>query len=203
MLGRLWASDASLIRKFHGTLHLLSSSVFIFVFIMGLTSVPLLYIKHQMLGGNIHFLILPVAGLVASFVILGFMYAITFTHREGGVKAGLKRFSRFYIPFLSFSMGLALHNTLAVIQGYRGKKTPFIRTPKFNLMQKTDRWENVRYKTRKVKPEVWGEFLMAGYFCMGIGMSFYFNDYGVMPFLVMQAAGFAAISIFSFRHAVR
>ncbi|MDX2247357.1 MAG: glycosyltransferase [Bacteroidia bacterium] len=203
MLRRLWVSDASLIRKLHGTLHLLSSSVFILVLLMGAMSVPLLYIKHEILGGNVGFLVIPVAGLLFCFVVLGFMYVIAFRQREGGLKAALKRFTIHYIPFLSFSMGLALHNSLAVIQGYRGKKTPFIRTPKFNLISRSDTWQNVKYKTRKVKPEVWGEFLMVGYFGLGIGMSFYFRDFAVLPFFLMQAAGFAAVSVFSFRHAGR
>ncbi|MEZ4777552.1 MAG: glycosyltransferase family 2 protein [Bacteroidia bacterium] len=203
MLGRLWASEASVVRKLHGTLHLLSSSVFILVLIMGITSVPMLYIKHELLNGSIGLLMLPIAGLMFCFVVLGFMYVVTFTRREGGIKAGLKRFAIHYIPFLSFSMGLALHNSLAVIQGYRGKKTPFIRTPKFNLINRADTWRNVKYKTRKVKPEVWGEFLMAAYFGLGIWMSFYFNDFAVLPFFLMQAAGFAAVSVFSFRHAGR
>lgn len=203
MLGRLWASDASVIRKLHGTLHLLSSSVFIIVLVMGLTSVPMLYIKHKLMNGNVDLLLVPIAGLMFCFVVLGLMYVVTFARREGGLKAGLKRFVIHYIPFLSFSMGLALHNSFAVIQGYRGKKTPFIRTPKFNLINRADSWKNVKYKTRKVKPEVWGEFLMVAYFSVGIWMSFYFKDFAVLPFFLMQAVGFAAVSIFSFRHAGR
>jgi hypothetical protein len=34
--------------------------------------------------------------------------------------------------FLSLSMGLSLHNALAVLEGYGNRKTPFVRTPKFN-----------------------------------------------------------------------
>ena len=30
-------------------------------------------------------------------------------------------------------MGLSWHNSLAVVEGYIGKKTPFVRTPKFAL----------------------------------------------------------------------
>ena len=116
--------------------------------------------------------------------------------------AALKRFGIHFIPFLSLSMGLSLHNSVAVIQGFRGKKTPFIRTPKFNLKNRADKWNHVKYKSRKVKPGVYAELLMALYFGLGCFLSFYFKDFSVLPFFLMQFFGFGAVGIFSFRHAL-
>lgn len=201
MLRTLWKSDASLLRKFHGTLHLLSSSVFVLVLVLGATSVPLLYIKHEILHGQVDFLVIPVTGLVISFLILGFLYIVTFIRREGSLKAAARRFLKHYIPFLSLSMGLSLHNSRAVIQGYMGKKTPFIRTPKFNLMSKSDNWKHVKYTSRKIPGGALGEVFMTLYFGTGVLMSFYFHDFAVLPFLLMQVFGFGAVGFVSMRHA--
>lgn len=201
MLSTLWKSDASLLRKFHGTVHLLSSSVFVLVLLLGATSVPLLVMKHTSFAGRTDLLIAPVTALLISFVVLGMLYIVTFVWREGSAGAGFKRFLKNYIPFLSLSMGLSLHNTIAVVQGYSGKRTPFIRTPKFNLQEKKDQWKSVKYRDVKVKPSVYVELFLALYFCSGIAIAVYFRDYSIIPFLLMQAFGFAAVGIASFRHA--
>ncbi len=202
MLITLWKSNATLMRKFHGTIHLLSSSVFILVLLLGATSVPMLVMKHTTFQGQVKFLLVPVAALLMSFIILGMLYVVTFVWREDSVKAGFKRFIRHYIPFLSLSMGLSLHNSIAVFQGFRGKKTPFIRTPKFNLKEKKDKWKKGKYRGGKVNPSVYGELFLALYFCGGIFFSLYFKDYSILPFMVMQAFGFMAVGVSSFRHAL-
>lgn len=203
MLANVWKSDAPFVRKLHGSLHLLSSSVFLVVLILGTMSVPLLYIKHELLAGSMEFLMVPVILLGISFLILSSMYLATFHHRAESFGQALKRFLINFIPFLSLSMGLSLHNSIAVIQGYMGKKTPFVRTPKFNLKARGDAWSlNSKYITRKVSPTVFGELFMTLYFCAGIAMCFIFNDFAVLPFLLMQAAGFGVVGFFSFRHAL-
>jgi len=62
----------------------------------------------------------------------------------------LLKFIFLFPVFLSLSMGLSLHNTIAVLQGYIGKKTAFIRTPKFNISGLKDSFKNHNYLARKV-----------------------------------------------------
>ena len=200
MLVRVWKSDYPLRRKLHGTLHLLSSSVFVVVLLLGATSVPLLYLKHAVYGGNVGFMAIPVAGLAFSFVTLGLMYWITFVQREKSAWQALRRLLLYYIPFLSLSMGLSIHNAIAVIQGWQGKKTPFIRTPKFNILRKSDRWKGQKYISRKLDPVVWLELLMTAYFVFGIFLCFHFRDFHMLPFLLMQVAGFGLVALGSLRH---
>ncbi len=202
MLRKVWKSDAPLGRKLHATMHLMSSSVFTVVLILGACSVPLLYVKHSLLEGQMGLLVFPIALLIAAFIILAIFYLATMLNREKSLGASLKRLFLHYIPFLALSMGLSLHNSIAVIQGFRGKKTPFIRTPKFNIIAKGDKWKSVDYRSRKVKPSVYGELLMALYFCGGICLALYFNDMAILPFLIMQCVGFGVIGFFSFKHAM-
>ncbi len=202
ILFTLWKANIPLSKKLHGTAHLLSSSVFIMVLLLGATSVPLLYIKHVLFDGNIEFLLLPVTGLFLSFIILAFFYFITFRTRETNFKSAFKRFSLYYIPYLSLTMGLSLHNSIAVIQGYIGKRTPFIRTPKFNLMSKGDSWKKMKYTDSKIKPSTYAELFMMTYFCIGIYLSLHFQDFAILPYMLMQALGFGTVAYLSLRHAL-
>ncbi len=200
MLITLWKSKTSLTRKLHGTLHLLSSSVFILVLLLGATSVPLLYLKHEVFGGRVDFLLVPVGALLCSFLILALFYISTSMRREANPTEAIKRFLLNYIPYLSISMGLSLHNTIAVLQGYAGKKTPFIRTPKFNLKKRGDNWKSVKYKSGKISPSVFIELIMAIYFLAGVYMCFLFEDYSIMPFMLMEMLGFGLVGYYTLRH---
>ena len=202
MLAKVWKSQAPLARKLHATVHLMSSSIFSVVLLLGASTVPLLYLKHTFLDNNVFFLVAPATALLISFFMLGTLYLTTFTHREGSPRKGLKRFLLHYVPFLSLSMGMSLHNTIAVVQGFLGKKTPFIRTPKFDILNKKDRWQQKRkYTSRKVSATVYGELLMALYFGVGVFLTFQYKDFQVLPFLLMQTFGFGIIGIFSLKHA--
>lgn len=57
--------------------------------------------------------------------------AFYIAHRALGVS--ISRFLLNYLFFLLFTIGLTFHNAIATTQGYLGKKTSFIRTPKYRL----------------------------------------------------------------------
>lgn len=202
MFSRIMRADIPFMHKVHAFMHLTSSTVFIFVLMLGASSVPLLYIKHKLEGGQIEFLLVPVSILLGSFIVLCLMYLTTCYRREGTVLKAAKRFILNFVPFLSLSMGLALHNSIAVIQGWSGKKSPFVRTPKFALKNKRDSWNKGKYLPSKVKASVYVELLLMIYFLGGVGMSIYFEDYSILPFFLMQMAGYGAVSLLSFRNAL-
>jgi hypothetical protein len=97
-------------------------------------------------------------------------------------------------------MGLSRHNAIAVTEGYLGKKTPFIRTPKFNLRTRRDTWQHRAYRTRAISFLTILEGLLALYFLTGIGFSFYFQEYGLIPFHVLLTVGFGGVFYYSFKH---
>ena len=50
----------------------------------------------------------------------------------GGFVKFIKYIGSFF-TFFSIAMGFSLHNTIAVLEGHLGKKSEFVRTPKFNI----------------------------------------------------------------------
>ena len=90
-------------------------------------------------------------------------------------------------------MGLSLHNSIAVVEGYLGIKSPFIRTPKMNLVNKSDDWNGNNYLASKISVLTIFEGLLMLYFIMGIYLGIHFGDYGLIPFHIMLSVGFGYV----------
>ncbi|MDP4586770.1 MAG: glycosyltransferase family 2 protein, partial [Flavobacteriales bacterium] len=125
--------------KVHAVFHLLNSFIFICVLSTALLSLPMLVIKANSDRFDMLFNIASI--FLLSFLILGYFYWSAQSNRKGK----LKYFLRDFPMFLSVSMGLSLHNSIAVLEGYMGKKTPFVRTPKFALNEKKGSWLDKKY----------------------------------------------------------
>ncbi|MGK0335028.1 MAG: hypothetical protein ACI974_001855, partial [Paraglaciecola sp.] len=102
--------------------------------------------------------------------------------------------------FLALSMGLSLHNTVAVLQGYRGKKSPFVRTPKFNINTVKDKLKASKYMKGKLNLITVGEGLLSLYFLAGIAGAFYLQNATFIFFHGLLAIGYGAIFFFSVKH---
>jgi hypothetical protein len=133
------------------------------------------------------------------FFSIGFFYYIA-TKRFHPVHPFIY-FLKTFPLFLILSMGLALHNTFAVLEGIFGFKSPFIRTPKFNITGKSDKWKGKKYINFKLSPLTFAEGLLCIYFIGGVVAGFILQDYGLMLFHLMLAVGFACVFIFSIRPA--
>ncbi len=106
-------------------------------------------------------------------------------------------------------MGMALHNTMAAIEGYIGKKSPFVRTPKFNIesdkekKEKTKKtnWTKNQYVSNRIKPIVLVELALALFFLTTIILSAIYGVYGMIPFHFLLFVGYAMMTGYAFSHA--
>ena len=99
-------------------------------------------------------------------------------------------------------MGFSLHNSIALCEGYAGKKIPFIRTPKFNVISSKDRWQANKYLVNDISGVTILEALLTAYFFSGVFLSIYFQNYGLLPFYIMLTLGFGYVFYYSVVHAV-
>ena len=181
--------------KVHALFHLMNSFIFICVFGTALLSVPVLLVKSQ----NPEFkLIFNIASFfLLSLIILTFFYWVS---RPKNEKDRFANFVANFPLFLSMSMGMSLHNAIAVVEGYIGKKTPFIRTPKFAIESNNESWADKKYRALKASPLTLAEGIMTLYFISGLVLAFYLNDFGLFPFHLMLTFGFGYIFYYSFKH---
>ena len=188
-LGKVYSNKMPLITKIHATFHLLNSSVFLMLLVVAVLSLPLLLIKFN------HPELINLFRIANIFLIGFFSIAFYFwisakksnyTNIDGG-------FLQTFIPFITLSMGLSLHNGMAVLEGFMGRKTPFIRTPKFNIAQDQKGAVKNTYLRTSLSPQTIIELLLGIYFIAGIGLGIYLEDYGLVLFHGLLAIGYLTV----------
>ena len=192
-LGKVLTSNIGWNHKIRAVFHLLNSSVFLLLLIAAVLSIPMLYIKEYNPDLALVFDLGSI--FIIGFLAMGFFYwvAAKATHPEYTFRYFIKNFPM----FLAFSMGMALHNSIAVVEGYLGIKTPFVRTPKFNVQSRGDSWKGNQYLSKVLTPVTFMEGVLSIYFIYGIFSGFKLEDYGLMLFHGMLAIGFAYVFILS------
>ena len=198
MLPTVWRSDLAMRQKIQATSHLLASSIFVVIFVAGVFSVPLVF-AVDLIGFDTRWFSWFLVGWVS---IAGIYYV-------GNVQADLdpgpwwKRFVKFVVLFpifLALSMGLSLHNTIAVVQGYIGKQSPFVRTPKFAINDIGDTFKKTNYRNYKINWTTVFEGLLAVYFMGGAALGIYLGSTSFVIFHLMLMFGFGTIFYFTLRH---
>ncbi|WP_035715744.1 cellulose synthase family protein [Christiangramia echinicola] len=189
--------SVSIATKFHGFFHLLNSSMFLIVLLLAVLSVPVLYIKHNNPTFSGYFNVM--AGFAISTFIFFACYYVAYSKIHG---KGIKSFFKFvgmFITFFSIAMGFSVHNTLAVLEGHFGKRSEFIRTPKFNINSGKDSWKGNTYLTNRFSKNVIIEGLLFLYFGFAIWSAFKLNDFGLLIFHLMLFTGFGFVFFKSLR----
>lgn len=183
--------------KLHAFFHLFSSATFILVLLLGIMSVPLIYIRNQHPEWEWLFVIINLFQF--NLLILITFYGIPVWFLKGANKARLA----WYFPmYSSLMMGLSLHNTIAVIEGYIGHKTPFVRTPKFNVKTAADSWAANKYISRRVSWLTVAEGLLTLYFMGGLVLAVYIQDFRMFFLHIMLMVGFGMVTLYSIIQAV-
>ena len=188
--------------KIHGLMHLLNSSMFTCIFLVAVLSIPMLYIKNEYAHLKAFFLVLSLF-IISSFIFF-VCYWNMFKNIYGGGFIKFIKYIGAFFTFFTIAMGFSLHNTIAVIEGHIGKKSEFVRTPKFNIGTFKDGWKSNKYLKKKPSIHVFLEGLLAIYFVFGMYSAFVVGnqdgDFGLFPFHFMLFIGFSYVffkSIFS------
>ncbi|MDC7997346.1 cellulose synthase family protein [Gilvibacter sediminis] len=203
MLSRLLKSqNISAKTKVHGILHLLNSTMFLNVLIVAILSIPILYIKNEYEHLKVYFVVMSF--FVISTVIFFICYWFTYKNIYGGGWKNFLEYVGMFFTFFSVAMGFSLHNSIAVLEGHLGKKSEFIRTPKFNISSLKDSWKGNKYLRKNLSPNIIIEGLLMLYFGFGMYLAFVVGDqggdFGLFPFHLMLFIGFGYVffkSLFS------
>ena len=198
MLPTVWASDIPLGKKIHASTHLLASSVFLCVFIMGVFSVPILFFMKQ-LGISHHFLGIFLLSLI-SIIIVYYIANVDQEWQKGNKLRMILKFIFIFPIFLALSMGLSLHNSIAVIQGYLGRKSAFIRTPKFNIKSLSDSFKKEKYQASKISTVTIFEGLLAIYFFLGAVAGIYMHNNTFLMLHILLTIGYGTTFYFTLKH---
>lgn len=181
--------------KLHGLLHLLNSTMFLSVLVVAILSIPILYIKNEHTQLNVYFLVMSffILSTIIFFICYWFMYKRTY---GSGIKNFIQYIAMFF-TFFSIAMGFSLHNSIAVLEGHLGKRSEFVRTPKFNINSLSDSWKNNKYLSKNISINVIFEGILMLYFGFGMYSAFIVGDqggdFGLFPFHLMLFLGFGFV----------
>jgi cellulose synthase/poly-beta-1,6-N-acetylglucosamine synthase-like glycosyltransferase len=188
--------------KLNAIFHLMNSAVFICIVILAVLSIPMLGIKNNFTEYKLLFQLASL--FLITLPILAWFYWTSMSKSYEKKGKALVDFIFLFPAFLSVSMGLSLHNAMAVLEGYSGKKSAFIRTPKFNLNNdRTKKWYSNVYLKASFNPLTIVELFLSFYFFSGMILAWYYKDFGLFPFHLLLFFGFAYVSFSSISHSIK
>jgi len=189
---RLRREKCSWFKKFEAVMHISGYGVHPLMLALSVMALPLLLLtRHQTLPPGFFVVIaLPLALSILGPSILYVSAQCVVDRREGWK-------SIFWMPVLMFvGIGLALSNTRAIVEAVRGRESEFVRTPK-----RGDQ-EVRRYRGRFATIAL-AEMALGIYSLYTVHAYLRSNRLGVVPFLMLYAAGYLYMGMLSICQSVR
>lgn len=200
MLPKIWRSKLGFSQKLHATVHLFSSSIFLVILLMGLASLPVFVFWDEVspsVGGNP---MLWGLGGLAAFVAVQFSANLLPYWKSGDFGWRLLRLVLLLPLFMSLMMGLALHNSIAVVEGWLGIQSAFVRTPKFNIQSLGDTFSRRAYLTAKLSYVTLLEALLAMVFLAASVWGIYAGSRGFLWLHGSVGIGYAMVVFYTLKH---
>jgi hypothetical protein len=192
-LGKLFKSDVSWLVKIQAFLHLTHYMVHPMMLLVVLTSVPMLY--NQWFFNNLAYPVMAFTLLCLATFGPSSMYLFSQRILYKDWKNRIK-----YLPFLMcIGTGIAVNNTKAVLEALFDIKSGFIRTPKYGIQHRQDRWRGKHYSIPLNSVSIL-EFFLGLYSLAGLILFLFFSKYLVSPFLLIYTAGFFSVFFLSIKH---
>ena len=186
----LTAKNVKFADRVHGLSHLFNSSVFMFILVVSLLSLVVLHIKDSF--SDLNYILQYMAFFIVSTIFLMYYYWNSYRDKTERKFNSFIRFVGRFFQFLVVSMGLSLSNTVAVIEGYLGIKSSFVRTPKFNVSVKSEFKGNKYDKKSLSIINIMEGILMIVFGYTAVVRAVY-GDFGMLPFHLMLACGYGVI----------
>lgn len=180
--------------RIHGISHLFNSSVFLFILSVALLSLVVLHVKDSFSDLNNVLRYMSIFIISTLFLMVYYWYSFR-DRKENGKKSFFGFVGRFF-TFLIMSMGMSINNTVAVIEGYLGIKSSFVRTPKFNVSRKSEFKQNKYDKKKLSLVNILEGFFAVVFLFTAINRAIY-GDLGMVPFHLMLGVGFGMVFFYS------
>ena len=175
--------------KLIGSFHLLNSSVYLIVVSFIVLSFPVSLAIEQLPQDSWIYYLFPI--FLCTNLLLLLVFAGGNISASKNKLIGIITFPFIFISFLMVNMGMSVYMALGVMEGYLGKKSDFVRTPKFNITTQKTKSEHKKYSRIQITPLLLIEALLMGY---GIFQICYHSGTGNVPMIIFTSAftiGFA------------
>lgn len=104
--------------------------------------------------------------------------------------------SRQFWFFLFFATGISVNNTVAVFDAIFSKKNEFLRTPKFGIRAKSDKWKHKDYVLPFNRTTLL-EIFFSSYGCLAVFICIFSSNIFFLPIVTIQTIGFVYVTYLS------
>jgi cellulose synthase/poly-beta-1,6-N-acetylglucosamine synthase-like glycosyltransferase len=177
--------------KIQAFAHLLNSSVFLWAFLLSILSVPMVLIKTN--SGFLNAVLGLGTFVKYNYALLIIVFYVSYRKTQSKSIAQIPKFIFQYLVFFPVILGLTFHNSLAVLEGYFGIKSAFVRTPKFNIQSNSDTWKTNQYLSKKLTFAMFAELLLVFYFAFGIYLGVVNQVFGYVAFHSILVLGYSFV----------
>lgn len=196
LLPDILTSKLSLIGKFEAIMHLTAHLVYPMMFLLAILIAPLLLVRNSGIDYRPYFAFMSVisVGGIAYFGLYILAQMDSYSNWKTRILA---------IPFvISSVMALSVNNSLAVIEGFMGKASEFVRTPKYNVKGRKDGKGAKAYRA-KLKASTFIELVLGLYLAATAVYSLITMQYAILPFIILYSVGFLSFSFSSIAAALK
>ena len=195
LVAQIWKADLSLAVKFQATMHLTGYSAHPLMLILILVSVPLmLFTPDHALSMRISFERVWVFSMLSATFGPPFLYVNA--QRDLYPKSWHRRLGRIFLLAV-LGTGISWSNSRAVFAGLSNTGANFRRTPKFDIKNKSDRWDNKAYKI-PLDATAGIEIALCVYSAIAAVIAFDKGLYVTLPFMILYAVSYAYVGGLTF-----
>ena len=195
LVAQIWKADLSLAVKFQATMHLTGYSAHPLMLMLILVSVPLmLFTPDHALSMRISFERVWVFSMLSATFGPPFLYVNA--QRDLYPKSWHRRLGRIFLLAV-LGTGISWSNSRAVFAGLSNTGANFRRTPKFDIKNKSDRWDNKAYKI-PLDATAGIEIALCVYSAIAAVIAFDKGLYVTLPFMILYAVSYAYVGGLTF-----
>jgi cellulose synthase/poly-beta-1,6-N-acetylglucosamine synthase-like glycosyltransferase len=194
LLPRIARAPLPLAVKVQAFLHLTNHLVYPLLLLLAASTLPSLVVIHEYPKMR------PVFALLTWGVVASFGHPIMYALAQRWLRSDWRSQLTILPVVIAGGMGIAVNNTVAVIEALRGRPSGFIRTPKYRIVDRSGHWRDKHY--RAPASQLWrAELAFAAYVATAVVYAVATGHFAILPFLVLYLAGFLYIGLLSFFHA--
>jgi len=193
LLPRILLSDLPLKIKIEAFFHLTANISYPLMIALSFLLLPAMIVRFNQGWFQMLYIDLPL--WLASTASVSMFYLVSQRELYPDWRTRLR-----FLPFLmSLGIGLSVSNSKAVMEALLGIRSSFMRTPKYRIESKKDRWATKKYlRGTGVMPVL--ELLFGLYFGFVVFYAFSNQNYPTIPFLMLFVVGFTYMGLMSLLH---
>ena len=195
LLPRILRSGLPFSVKLESVVHLTANVGYLLMVLLALLVVPSVWIRQDIAPWMVAAVDLPIFTMTTVSVVV--FYALAQREARGSWR-GIARWAP---SLMAAGIGLSINNARAVLEALLGRRSDFLRTPKYNLSP-GERLAGKRYRIT-INRDTWIELALALYFAGATAMAAIDGLWGAVPFLLLFECGYAYTALSTISQALQ